>query len=56
MALYFKEKEASGIKKGDIEAYGLYFGALPILCTGNFRLADGRLFLTADGFIFNTKE
>lgn len=56
MALYFKETEASGLKKGNIEASSLYFGVLPVLEMGNFRLADGMLFVTSDGLIFNTKE
>jgi hypothetical protein len=56
MALYFKEKEASGLKRGSTEAEGFYFGAIPVLEAGNFRTADGELFVTSDGFTFNTKE
>ena len=56
MALYFKEKEASGLKRGNTEAEGFYFGVIPVLEAGNFRTADDMLFVTSDGFTFNTKE
>ena len=56
MALYWKDKEASGLNKGATQAEGFYRGEVPVLEAGNFRTNDGMLFVTADGLIFNTKE
>ena len=56
MALYRKDIDASGLKKGNTEADSLYFGEVPVLEAGNFRTADGMLFVTSDGLTFNTKE
>lgn len=56
MALYYEMQEVSGLFFENTELSALYFEGKVVWEAGNFRTADGLLFVTADGFTFNTKE